>query len=217
MVIVSQQQVRGLALMNKLKPSKQMWRAALACGALLLQTPSAFAQETAESDPRLAPMANHYARLSQAYGEEDAAMVVAYRTPDFYVELPGGVRLDYALATRALQDFFAQSGPPLEVNSDIQCASMASETEANFLIIQRIGRTVDFEGAPKRVDSTVTQNETWRRTEQGWRLAAVSGIRNPHRWVDGVEVDPFSVYDPAAAPFVPQPDAPLSCGGVTEN
>ncbi|MEJ0058400.1 MAG: hypothetical protein WDM79_01865 [Terricaulis sp.] len=71
-------------------------------------------------------------RLSQAYLEEDAAMVVAYRTPDFFVELPGGAQLDYALALSTLQDFFAQSGPPLEVNTDIQCARMTQRNRSRL-------------------------------------------------------------------------------------
>jgi hypothetical protein len=203
-------------MMSRLNRPKLAWSAALVCAGLLL-APDARAQGIEITDPWLAPMNNHYARLSQAYGEKDAAMVVAYRTPDFYVELPGGGRLDYALATSALQDFFAQSGPPLEVHNDIQCARMQNETEAAFTVIQRIERTLEFDGAPKRVESTVTQDETWRLTEQGWRLAAISNIRSPHRWIDGVEVDPFSQYDPAAPPFVALPDQPISCGGTPEN
>lgn len=192
---------------------KRLAGALALASALLALSPLADAQEAQEepADPRLAPMSVHYARLSQAYAERDAGMVVAYRTPDFYVELPNGTRIDRDTATAALVDFFQQSTPPIEVRADVQCAQMRGETEAEFIVIQNIGRTMPFDGEPKRVISAITQTETWRLLPEGWRLASVSGMHDTRRWVDGVEIDPSQPYDPAAAPFTPPPRTPLVC------
>ena len=170
--------------------------AALAC-ALLIHVSSAAAQDaTAERDPQLAPMDAHYARIAQAYVEEDAGMVLAYRTPDFYVETPSGDQLDYQATMQILLDLFEQS-EDIEAWTEVQCASMVSDTEAEFVVIQHLGRTVDLADEPTRLQNATTQTETWRLTPEGWRFASVSNIVRARTWVDGAEGDGFT--SPAAA------------------
>jgi hypothetical protein len=183
--------------------------AAIAC-AMFVSVASASAQE-AGPDPRLAPMDAHYARIAQAYAENDPGMVLAYRTPDFYVELPGNVRIDYDNAQRILLDFFAVSTPPIEASTDVLCAYLTSETEAYFLVTQTNARTIDFEGEPRRVQTAVTQAETWRLTPDGWRLASISAMRDTRRWVDGAELDLSRPYDENAPPYVRPASAPVDC------
>ncbi len=186
--------------------------AAIAC-AMFVSVASASAQEVAAAgpDPRLAPMETHYARIAQAYAANDPGMVLAYRTPDFYVELPGNIRIDAENAQRILLDFFSSSTPPIEAHTDVLCAYMTNESEAYFLVTQTNARTVDFEGTPRRVQSAVTQAETWRLTPEGWRLASISGMRDTRRWVDGVEINPAAAYDEHAPAYVHPASAPVDC------
>lgn len=179
--------------------------------ALFVQVSSAAAQEVAGPDPRLAPMTAHYARIARAYADNDPGMVLAYRTPDFYVELPGNVRIDYDNAQRILVDFFAQSTPPIEASTEVLCAYMTSETEAYFLVTQTNARTINFEGTPRHVRSAVTQAETWRLTDAGWRLASISGLRDARRWVDEREIDLSRPYEENAPPYVRPASAPVDC------
>src|SRR5690606_8626020 len=172
--------------------------AALAC-ALMIHVSNAAAQEVG-NDPRLAPMDAHYARLAQAYVEEDAGMVLAYRTPDFYVETPSGDQLDYQSAMQLLIDMFAQS-EDIEAWTEVQCASMVSDEEAEFVVIQHLGRTVDLADEPTRLQNATTQTETWRLTPDGWRLASISNIVRARTWIDGVEGDGYT--SPAAANTCP--------------
>lgn len=188
----------------------------LAAAAFVAFSASAWAQ-TNELDPQLAPMQAHYTRLSQAYAESDPAMIVAYRTDDFYVELPGGARIDRQTAQDVLVAFFQESQPPIEVTTTIQCAAMISDTEAMFIVNQRTGRTSELDDEYRRVENQVTQTDTWRLTENGWRLASVSDIHNPRRWVDGTEVNPALPYDPNAPAFTPAAAAPTVCAPAASS
>jgi len=175
--------------------------AAMAC-ALFIGVSGASAQD-AQQDGRLAPMNVHYQRLAQAYAENDTAMILAYRTPDFYVETPGGDRLDRDVTTQILVDFFTQSAPPVELSTIVQCARMNGDVEALFTVTQTTTRNADLGDGQHRVASAVTQTDTWRLTPEGWRLASISSIHGARRWVDGVEVDPLRPYAANARPFTP--------------
>ncbi len=175
--------------------------AAMAC-ALMIGVSGAAAQD-ATQDERLAPMNAHYQRLAQAYAENDTAMILAYRTPDFFVETPAGDRLDREVTTQILVDFFALSTPPVELGTVVQCARMNGDAEALFTVIQTITRSTDLGDGPHRVANTVMQTDTWRLTPEGWRLASTSDIHGTRRWVDGVEVDPSRPYAANARAFTP--------------
>jgi hypothetical protein len=173
--------------------------AAVAC-AFVVSVSAVSAQE-ATLDPQLAPMRAHYNRLAQAYAEADLSMVAAYRTPDFYVELPGGARLDNATVLRIVQTLFTDNtDEPLTASTDITCARMINENYAEFIVVQNLEQTVELD-QPRRVRSATQQTETWRLTADGWRLASISDIHALHRWVDGVEVDPSRPYNPNAPAF----------------
>jgi hypothetical protein len=188
----------------------------LAAAAFVVISTSASAQ-TVELDPQLTPMQAHYARLSQAYAENDPAMIVAYRTEDFYVELPGGARIPRETAQEVLVAFFQESQPPIEVVTTIQCAALTSDTEARFIVTQRTGRTAELEDEYRQVQNQVTQTDTWRLTEAGWRLASVSDIHDQRRWIDGVEVNPALPYDPNAPAFTPAAAAPAVCDSASSS
>lgn len=175
--------------------------AAMAC-AMLIGVSGAAAQD-AQPDERLAPMNVHYQRLAQAYAENDTAMILAYRTPDFFVETPTGAQLDRDVTTQILVDFFAQSTPPVELNTIVQCARMNGDAEALFTVVQTTTRNADLGDGSHRVASAVTQTDTWRLTPEGWRLASISDIHSARRWVDGVEVDPSRPYASNARAFTP--------------
>lgn len=182
--------------------------AALAC-AVIVQWTAASAQTYGDS--RLDPMASHYAGLTQAYANNDPAMILAYRTPDFYVETPSGDRIDTAAASQILVDFLAQNQPPIEMRTEILCARMAGESEAVFTVTQRLGRTITIDGQGRRLESAMTQFETWRLTSNGWRLASVTNMRDPRRWLDGTEVSPFGPLDARTRPYFYQPSGVSPC------
>jgi hypothetical protein len=173
----------------------------MAC-ALFIGVSGASAQD-AQQDERLGPMSVHYQRLAQAYSENDTAMILAYRTPDFYVETPGGDRLDRDVTTQILVDFFTQNAPPIELGTVVACARMNGDAEALFTVVQTTTRNSDLGDGQHRVATAVTQTDTWRLTPEGWRLASISDIHGTRRWVDGVEVDPARPYTANARPFTP--------------
>ena len=68
-------------------------------------------------------------------------------------------------------------------------------------VFQKGSRYQMLNGRKRKVEHDVTQRDTWRRVEGVWLLASVDDIRDRHRWVDGVAVDPSKPFDPAAKPY----------------
>jgi hypothetical protein len=94
---------------------------------------------------------------------------------------------------------------------------MTSDVEAAFIVTQRTGRIASLEDEDRRVETEVTQTDTWRLTPEGWRLASVSAIYNQRRWVDSVEVNPALPYDPNAPAFMPAAAAPPVCNPASSS
>jgi len=63
----------------------------------------------------------------------------------------------------------------------------------------------------RRVDTKVTQDETWIRTPEGWKLDYVDNERDLLWCVDGKRVKPGAPYDPGAAPYDPTHSKGAEC------
>jgi hypothetical protein len=54
------------------------------------------------------------------------------------------------------------------------------------------------------VDTSVTQDETWVRTPDGWRLRFVQNVHDMKWYVNGKRVEPGKPYDPDAPAYEPR-------------
>ena len=62
-------------------------------------------------------------------------------------------------------------------------------------------------GKLRKVETYVTQEATWTKTEDGWKLKFVDGVRAGEYYVDGKRIDPCKPYDSNAPAY--DPKAPI--------
>ena len=125
-----------------------------------------------------------YASNMEAFKAKDVPAVMALRTDDFHTLTPDGkvnTRADMEVRTKAFLDridhFISQDNQigTIEVEGDLARAD----------ITQRIVRMQRFpDGTLHKVESGVVQRETWRKTDEVWKLYCVDNIRDGEILVD---------------------------------
>ena len=146
-----------------------------------------------------------YAALSAAFARRDVDAILAVRSPTFAADYPDGRHDDTAGAAEGLREWMPLNHPPVGVSYSILAVDEATPDRIALQIFQRSNRYQDLAGKRRRIDHDVTQRETWIRTPAGWRHDHVDQIRDRHRWVDGIAVNPERPFDPNAPPYVPGP------------
>ena len=162
----------------------------------------------------LAEIRSRYATLSEAFAKADVATTLAQRTADFTTVIPDGTRQNAFYMEQVLRRSFDSNRPPFVLRFTPRCGKLNRDGTVSLIIFQQFSRNQEIQGAVRRVDSDITQRETWRRTKAGWRLASVDKIHDPHRWIDGRQVDPTVPYHPNVAPFFPANVVHVPCADL---
>jgi SnoaL-like domain len=168
---------------------------------LIAMSASAAAAEDA-SDARVRTQIEaRYESMAKAFAARDTAAVFALRTPDFCIHYPDGERDSADNARRVLAYHFSNNLPPIEVHYKVRSLVTPGPDLAVVDVFQKGSRYQVLNGKKRKVEYDVTQRETWRRIDGVWLLASIDDLRDRHRWVDGVAVDPSKPFDPTAKPF----------------
>ena len=132
------------------------------------------------------------AELEQAYRRNEAAMlakdlaaVMALRTEDFYSVTPDGLTHDRAAMEQYSRNFLAGVERWISISEEIESLTLDGDEAAAIVRQHAVRMQLRNDGKVHRVETWVTQRETWRRTPQGWKLAKVDQIRDQRRLVDG--------------------------------
>jgi len=137
-----------------------------------------------KSKPVRKAIEDWYARNMAAFKAKDPEAIMALRAEDFHTITPDGkvnTRSDMATRTRLLLDrivyFISQDNQigTIEVEGDSASADIAQKTV-------RMQRFPD--GTLHKVESSVVQRETWKKTAEGWKLYRVDNIRDGGVFVD---------------------------------
>ena len=125
-----------------------------------------------------------YERLAEAVDNKDFDAFQALRTKDFATIPPEGPpRGPEFMATRA-RGLLAGIQPPIKTRNDILTLTVRGE-EAIATVRQRFSRRQpNAQGVLRRVETSVTQRETWRGTPEGWKLVFVDEVRDHVRWAE---------------------------------
>jgi hypothetical protein len=142
-----------------------------------------------------------YDQMAKCFAARDTAGIFALRTPDFCIHYPGGERDSAGRAKQVLAYFFSQNLPPIQIHYTIRALTVPGPDLAVVDIYQKGSRYQMLSGKSRLVEHNLKQRETWRRVKGVWLLASVDDIRDRHRWVDGVPVDPSKPFDPKDKPF----------------
>ena len=155
-----------------------------------------------KSKPVRAALEAQYAKIAQAYYDDDPEPVRTLRTGNFSVQLPDGSRHSKEQTEGYLKASFEQVQRTLHVSFDIDTIEVHGDTAAAE-IHQQWRREQNKAGQLRTVETEAHQREWWLNTSQGWRLFFIDNVR-PGVWkVDGKRIDPSKPYDPEAAPYDP--------------
>lgn len=125
-----------------------------------------------------------YEKLAEAVNTKDFDAFQALRTGDFSTIPPDSPpRNAHFMAARA-RGLLAGIHPPIKTRNDILTLTVRGD-EAIATVRQYFSRgQPNPQGRLRRVETSVTQRETWRRTPHGWKLAFVDEVHDHVRWAE---------------------------------
>jgi ketosteroid isomerase-like protein len=145
-----------------------------------------------------------YRQLAAAHNRNDLKAIVALKTADFHAIFPDGRVADSKVMEEYSRQFLAGNQPPYDIRFSIEKLNVSeNKLIAVAEVLQEVGRTRDFDGTRRKVETSVRQRETWTMTPGGWKLKSVDNVRDQKRFVDGKRVDPTKRYNPADPPYDP--------------
>src|SRR5687768_12148902 len=114
-----------------------------------------------------------YEKLAEAVDTKDFAAFQALRTEDFATIPPDGPPRNAEFMAGRARGLLAGIQPPIKTRNDILSLTVRGD-EAIATVRQHFSRNQpNPQGVVRRVETGVTQRETWRRTPQGWKLVFV--------------------------------------------
>ena len=141
-----------------------------------------------------------YAKLAEAIENKDHAAFQALRTADFHtVDEHGQARSPQEMSDRA-RAMLERIQPPINTTNTIGVIDVQGD-DAKATVRQYFSKMLPIDGQLRRVETYVTQDETWTMTPDGFKLKFVDGVRDPETYVDGKRIDPSKPYDPDAPPY----------------
>jgi ketosteroid isomerase-like protein len=137
-----------------------------------------------KSKPVRKAIEDWYARNVAAFKAKDVAAVMTLRTDDFHTLTPDGkvnTRADMEAYTRRFLeriDHFISL--QFEIGTiDVQGDLASADVNQKTVRMQRFP-----DGTLHKVESSVVQRETWKRTADGWKMYLVDNIRDGNLLVD---------------------------------
>ena len=138
-----------------------------------------------KSKPVRKAIEDWYESNVKAFESKSVSAIMALRTSDFHTITPDGTvntRADMETRTQRFLDridyFISQDNQigTIEIDGNLVSADVTQRTV-------RIQRFPD--GTLHKVEAAVVQRETWKMTEEGWKLFRVDNIRDAGLLVDG--------------------------------
>ena len=126
-----------------------------------------------------------YDENNRAFRAEDVNAIMALRTQDFHTVTPEGRVQDRAAMEQYTVGFLNGIERWISLSFDIDSLELSGDL-ARAVVRQHLVRmALRPDGLVHHVETWATQNETWRRTADGWKLYRVDEVRDLRRLVDG--------------------------------
>jgi len=159
-----------------------------------------------KSKPVRKALEAQYAKLAEAIQNKDHAAFQALRTADFHtVNEQGQKQTPQQMSDRA-KSMLASIQAPIKTTNIIGMIDVQGN-DAKATVRQYFSKMLQVAGKLRKVETYVTQDETWTKTPDGWKLKFVDGVRDGETYVDGNRIEPGKPYDPDAPPY--DPKAPI--------
>ena len=125
-----------------------------------------------------------YETLAEAVNAKNFDEFQALRTEDFATIPPDSPPRNAEFMAARAQGLLAGIQPPIQTRNDILTLTVRGD-EAIATVRQHFSRKQpNRQGVLRRVETSVTQRETWRRTPQGWKLVFVDEVHDSARWAE---------------------------------
>lgn len=125
-----------------------------------------------------------YARNVEAFKAKDVAAVMALRTDDFHTLTPDGKVNTRADMEAYTQRFLGRIDHFISLDFQIGTIDVQGNL-ASADVTQKTIRMQRFpDGTLHKVEASVVQRETWKRTADGWKMYRVDNIRDGALLVD---------------------------------
>jgi hypothetical protein len=126
-----------------------------------------------------------YEENQQAYLEKDLAKIMTLRTPDFHTVTADGQTRDRHAMAHYIEGLLNGIERWNDLSLSIDSLTVSGDT-ARAIVRQYVDRrALRPDNRYHRVQTWVTQRETWLRTPEGWRMWRVDNLRDQRRLVDG--------------------------------
>lgn len=126
-----------------------------------------------------------YDENKRAFLAEDVDAIMAIRTEDFHSVTPDGTVNDRAAMEHYTIGLLNGIDRWISMDFDIDNLEVTGDL-ARAVVRQHLVRmALRPDGLVHHVETWASQNETWRRTPEGWKLYRVDSVRDQRRLVDG--------------------------------
>lgn len=137
-----------------------------------------------KSKPVRRAIEDWYARNTEAFRKKDVAAIMALRADDFHTITPDGKRNTRADMEAYTERFLAKIDHFISLNFDIGTIDV-QDNIASADVTQKTVRMQRFpDGTVHKVEAGVVQRESWKKTDEGWKMYRVDNIQEGYLLVD---------------------------------
>jgi ketosteroid isomerase-like protein len=122
---------------------------------------------------------------ARAFRAGDVEAIMALRTEDFHTVAPDGTVQDRAAMESRTIAFLNGIDRWISMDLDIDGLEVSGDMAEAVMRQHLVRMALRPDGLVHHVETWATQNETFRRTPEGWKLYRVDGVRDQRRLVDG--------------------------------
>ena len=126
-----------------------------------------------------------YDENTRAFRAEDVGAIMALRTEDFHTVGPDGEVRDRAAMEQYTVGFLNSIERWISLSFDIDSLEVTGDLARATVRQHLVRMALRPDGLVHHVETWATQNETWRRASEGWKLYRVDSVRDQRRLVDG--------------------------------
>ena len=122
---------------------------------------------------------------ARAFRTEDVEAIMALRTEDFHTVAPDGTVQDRAAMESRTIGFLNGIERWISMSFDVDSLEVSGDMAEAVMRQHLVRMALRPDGLVHHVETWATQNETFRRTPEGWKLYRVDSVRDQRRLVDG--------------------------------
>jgi hypothetical protein len=156
-----------------------------------------------KSKPVRQELEKTYAALESAIEKNDGEAMSAFQAADFSAIDSRGRRFSAEQMADRGRQMQRNIRQPVWTHNTLETIVPRGD-EATVTVRQAYSRMQMVNGKLRKVETSVTQDETWVSTPQGWKRRFVQNEKDQEWYVDGKRIEPGKPYDENAPAYEPK-------------